>query len=202
MPQIEFFFDFISPFGYAASLRIDELAARHGRDCAWSSILLGVSVLKVMGMKPLPTIPLKGDYLKRDFTRYARRHGIVIARELGALPSNPVSAGRAFHWLKHAQPDAAKPFAKAVFEAYWREGLDIGEVETLLRCGEKAGVEREGLREALEGELAADFLRRAVEQSLARGVFGSPYFVVDGDEPFFGLEKMELMEEWLARGGW
>jgi 2-hydroxychromene-2-carboxylate isomerase len=32
-------------------------------------------------------------------------------------------------------------------------------------------------------------------------VFGSPFFVIDG-EPFFGLEKMELVEEWLASGGW
>ncbi len=202
MSQIEFFFDFVSPFGYAASLRIDGLAARHGRECMWSSMLLGVSVLKVMGMKPLPTIPLKGDYLKRDFARYARRHGIAIARELGAQPSNPVSAGRAFHWIMHTQPDAAKPFARAVFDTYWREGLDIGEAETLLRCGEKAGVGRKSLRDALEGPLAADLLRRAVEQSVGRGVFGSPYFIVDGDEPFFGLEKMELLDEWLSSGGW
>ncbi len=32
-------------------------------------------------------------------------------------------------------------------------------------------------------------------------MFGSPFFIVDG-ESFFGLEKMELMEEWLATGGW
>jgi acyl-coenzyme A synthetase/AMP-(fatty) acid ligase len=44
-------------------------------------------------------------------------------------------------------------------------------------------------------------LRAAVERSLARGVFGSPFFLV-GEEPFFGLEKMELLEEWLATGGW
>ena len=44
-------------------------------------------------------------------------------------------------------------------------------------------------------------LRAAVDRSLARGVFGSPFFIVDG-EPFFGLEKMELVDEWLASGGW
>lgn len=202
MRSIEFFFDFISPFGYAASLRIDDLAEKHGRDCIWSSMLLGVSVLKVMGMKPLPTIPLKGDYLKRDFSRYARRYNIAVARELGAPPANPVPAGRAFHWLRHVHPDTAKPFAREVLQAYWTQGQDIGETDTLLRLGESIGADQTTLRAAIEGEAGADLLRRAIEASLAKGVFGSPYFIIDGGEPFFGLEKMELMDEWLSTGGW
>ena len=40
-----------------------------------------------------------------------------------------------------------------------------------------------------------------LDESLEAGVFGSPFFIVDG-ESFSGLEKMELMEEWLATGGW
>ena len=63
---VEFFFDFISPFGYLASLRVDALAAAHGHATRWQSMLLGVSVLKVMGLKPLRETPLKGAYLQRD----------------------------------------------------------------------------------------------------------------------------------------
>ena len=48
-----FYFDFISPFGYFASLRVEALAARHGRTVDWHAMLLGVSVMKVMGLKPL-----------------------------------------------------------------------------------------------------------------------------------------------------
>ena len=62
---IEFYFDFISPFGYFASLRIDALAGRHGRRVDWYAIRLGVSVVKVMGLKPLLETPLKGAYLVR-----------------------------------------------------------------------------------------------------------------------------------------
>lgn len=202
MKKIEFFFDFISPFGYLASLRIDRLADKYARDCDWTSILLGVSVLKVMGMKPLPQTPLKGDYLKHDFRRYARRHGIRIGRELGTEPSNPLPAGRAFHWVKHTAPGLAKPFAAAVLAAYWRDGADIGRVETLEGIAGKIGLDPAALRDAVTGERGKDLLRRAVDRSLERGVFGSPFFIVDGREPFFGVEKMELMEEWLSSGGW
>ena len=77
-PPIEFWFDFISPFGWFASLRIDDLAAKHGRTVEWRSMLLGVSVMKVMGLKPLLDTPMKGDYVRRDAARYARRHGLVF----------------------------------------------------------------------------------------------------------------------------
>lgn len=202
MKKIDFFFDFISPFGYLASLCIDDLARKYDRDCEWTSILLGVSVLKVMGMKPMAQTPLKGDYLKHDFRRYARRNGIRIGRELGAEPSNPLPAGRAFHWVKQASPGLAKPFAAAVLDAYWRGGADIGKVETLEEIGEKVGLDPAALRDAVTGEIGRDLLRRAMDGSLERGVFGSPFFIVDGREPFFGVEKMDLMEEWLSSGGW
>ena len=98
--DIAFYFDFISPFGYFASLRIDDLAARHGRGADWNIILLGVSVMKVMGLKPLMETPLKADYIRREVPRYARRHGIAIGRELGGPMANPLASARAFTWIK------------------------------------------------------------------------------------------------------
>jgi len=43
--------------------------------------------------------------------------------------------------------------------------------------------------------------RQAVEASVALGVFGSPYFIVDG-EPFWGVDRIPMLEEWVRRGGW
>ncbi|MBI2225012.1 MAG: DsbA family protein, partial [Betaproteobacteria bacterium] len=68
---IDFYFDYSSPYGYFAAMKIDDLAARHGRSVNWKPILLG-AVFKVTGGKPLPSLPLKGDYAKRDMARSAR----------------------------------------------------------------------------------------------------------------------------------
>jgi 2-hydroxychromene-2-carboxylate isomerase len=75
---LNFYFDFISPYGWFASRRVEEIAARHGRTVEWHAMLLGVSVLKVMGLKPLLDTPLKGDYARRDVRRYARKHGLAL----------------------------------------------------------------------------------------------------------------------------
>lgn len=196
---VDFYFDFISPFGYLASLRIDALAEKYGRDCRWNSMLLGISVLKVMGMKPLPSYPLKGPYLARDLQRYLRRHGIVLNRP--PKPAKPISAARAFNWLKSRDEVLAKRFAKAALRAYWRDATDIGVAETVAEIAAGVGAARdEVLFQITEGEGDA-LLRAAVDRSIEAGVFGSPFVVVDG-EPFFGVEKLELVEEWLATGGW
>lgn len=215
-PQIEaleFHFDFISPFGFFASLRIDDLASRHGLETDWRSMLTGISVLKVMGLKPIPATPLKGDYIKREAERYCRRHAITLARDFTAKPSNPLFAGRTFHWVRTHQTDRAKAVAQALFATYWLEGRDIGELDLVLDIADAQGADRAALAQAHESGEASDLLRAAVDKSLAKGVFGSPFFLVPGSvathrpgqaspEPFFGVDKMELMEEWIATGGW
>jgi 2-hydroxychromene-2-carboxylate isomerase len=198
---LEFYFDFISPFGWLASLRVDALAARHGYETRWQSMLLGVSVLKVMGMKPLRQYPLKGDYLKHDLLRYLRRHEIKTARDLDSAPANPLAAGRIFHILDAADPALAKTVTRALLHAYWGEARDIGDADLAVAIASQAGADRNRLKDALASGEGDQLLRAAVDRSLARGVFGSPFFIVK-DEPFFGLEKMEILEEWLAERGW
>jgi 2-hydroxychromene-2-carboxylate isomerase len=199
---IDFYFDFISPFGYFASLRIDTLAAAHGRTVEWRSMLVGVTVLKVMGLKPLMEIPLRGAYLKHDAARYMRRHGIVLKRPIERPPSNPLIAGRAFHWLRAHAPDRARSAAAALFAAYWVEDIPLDSAE---RVAEIAGLgvdaDRRALLDGLASGEGADLLRHEVDASIARGIFGSPSFLVDG-ELFFGVEKLDLLTEWLAVGGW
>ena len=202
---LHFYFDFISPFGYFASLRIDALAARHGRRVLWHPMLLGVSVMKVMGLKPLLDTPLKGPYTARDVRRYARLHGITLGRATDAPMMNPLTTGRAFAWASRHHPDAAKALAQAMLHAYWHDGLDLSEPAALLGMVLPADVlatfSAAQLVVAAQSDEAAQLLRDEVDASLKAGVFGSPTVVVDG-EIFWGVDKLEQVETWLARGGW
>ncbi len=198
---LEFFFDFLSPFGYFASLRIDDIAARHGREVLWKPMLLGVSVLKVMGMKPIFDTPLKGAYIRHEALRFMRRHDITIARELVTPTMNPLPAARTFSWLQHHAPAYAKPFARCAFMTYWQRNRELLTAEVLGSVGVDAGVPPELIDNAIRDPEASRLLRHDVDGAIARGVFGSPFFMVDG-EPFFGCDKLELIDEWLRCGGW
>src|SRR5207253_1318179 len=73
---IDFYFDLISPYGYFASTQVEALAARYGRAVDWKPVLLGVTVMKVMGLPPLMQTPLKKDYLAKDKPRMAQLLGV------------------------------------------------------------------------------------------------------------------------------
>ena len=44
-------------------------------------------------------------------------------------------------------------------------------------------------------------LKSEVELAMANGVFGSPFVIVDG-EPFWGADRLAMVEEWLKTRGW
>jgi 2-hydroxychromene-2-carboxylate isomerase len=200
-PPLRFYFDFISPYAWFAARRIDALAARHGREVQWCSMLLGVSVLKVMGLKPLMDTPLKGDYLRADLLRHARREGLVLARDPAAPPMNPLVCARAFQWALRAQPAQAAPLALALMNAYWLQGLDFSEPAALAGAPLPEGLDASALVAGAASPEAAQALREAVDASLAAGVFGSPTVVVDG-QMFWGYDRLPDVDQWLSSGGW
>jgi 2-hydroxychromene-2-carboxylate isomerase len=198
---LHFYFDFISPFGYFAALRIEALAARYGRDVEWHAMLLGVSVMKVMGLKPLLDTPLKGDYIRREAERYMRRHGLVLKRKVDDKMMDPRNAGRAFYWLKKHKPELLAQSVHAIYKAYWIQGLDLSSAESIAEIISQLGIQTQWLTDGIQSIEAGQMLRSGVDESMKLGVFGSPTVLVDG-ELFWGVQSFELLDEWLKSGGW
>lgn len=184
---IDFYFDFSSPYGYLAANKIEALAAKYGRSVTWRPMLLGVA-FKATGSGPLPSIPLKGDYSKRDFLRSARFHGVPF-RVPEPFPVSTVAACRAFYSVR--DENERVKLAKALFRAYFVDNVNIGEAENVLKVA--AGV---GLTPDLNDQAVKDRTRAEVDAALAKGVFGSPYIIIDG-EPFWGVDRFDQIERWL-----
>ncbi len=195
---IDFYFDFSSPYGYLGSEKIGDLAARFGREVAWHPVLLGV-VFKAIGGAPLTTIPIKGDYSRHDFARSARYLGVPY-RMPSRFPIATQNAARAFLWLDEQDPKLARNFAHAAYRAYFAEDIDISDAERLLVIASSLGVDGDQLQAAIADPAIKERLRAQNEAALARGVFGSPFFFIDG-EPFWGVDRLPQMERWLERGG-
>jgi 2-hydroxychromene-2-carboxylate isomerase len=195
---IEFFFDFSSPYGYIASRLIDDVGARHGRVVMWRPILLG-AIFKITGMTPLPAIPLKGDYSLRDFARTARMHGVPFAMP-EPFPFSGVQANRAFYWLDGTDPAAARDLAFALYGAAFSGG-DIGGAAAVADIAATLGHDRDAVLAGMASPEAKDRTRAESDAAVARGVFGSPFIVVDG-EPFWGADRLDQVERWLSKGGW
>lgn len=195
---IDFYFDFTSPYGYLAAMRIDALAANYGRKVAWHPILLGV-VFKTTGASPLSTIPLKGAYSLHDIERTARFHGIPYKLPT-TFPLGTQAAARAMLWVDRSHgAGRAVAFAKEVYQAYFTDDVQIGEPMNLMRIGADMGLDPHALGEGMNSATIRDQLRSEIEWAIARGVFGSPFVIIDG-ESFWGFDRFGQIEALLKNG--
>jgi 2-hydroxychromene-2-carboxylate isomerase len=196
---IDFYFDFSSPYGYIAAAKVEALAAKHGRGVNWRPILLGAA-MKVTGGAPLPQIPLKGDYAKRDFVRSAKFHGVPF-RIPSSFPISTIAAVRAFYWAQGKDPARALALAKALYSAYFADDVDISRVEEVIRIAATAGFRAQDVAAGVADQAVKDKAKAEVNAAIAKGVFGSPFIVIDG-EAFWGMDRLDQAEKWLTTGGW
>ncbi len=194
---LDFYFDSSSPYGYFAAEQIDALAARHGRTVNWHPFLLGAT-FKLTGLGPLPGIPLKGAYSMHDIARSARFFGLPY-RQPSTFPIPTQHAARAFLWLYGRNPVQAKAFGLAAYRAYFVDDVNISDLGAVLDIAAGQGVDRDELSAVLAGSEIKAQLAAEVEQGIARGVFGSPFVIVDG-EPFWGADRLPQLERWLQDG--
>ena len=200
MQQIEFYFDPISPFAYLGSIQIERIAARLDRSVEWKPVLIGVTILKVMGLKPLPETPLKGPYLKHDAVRLAEYFDVPF-RYHGLTGINSLAALRAFVVLKERDAGLAKSLAQKIFSRLWVRGLNITGADDIAEEAKDLGIDVPALLRDIETDHAKDALKRQVDAAIQAGVFGVPYFVVDG-EPIWGVDRMWMVEHWATRHAW
>lgn len=194
---IDFYFDFSSPYGYLASEQIDALGARHGRAVMWHAIVLDAQFQPQGGMK-IPAAQMRTEYVRRDVERSSAYFGIPYKAPV-PYPVHTEHAARAFQWLSDRNPDEARSFAHAVFRAYFVEGRNIAETAVLLEIAEALKLDREDVSAAFSDAATKARLKAEIDLAEARGVFGSPFFIVEG-EGFWGNDRLPQLDRWLAKG--
>ena len=196
---VEFFFDFNSPYGYIAAHKIDDIAARHGRTVDWKPFLLG-ALFKVTGAVPLPQVPMKGEYARHDFARSARFHNVTYNPPKD-FPFSPTAASRAVYWAKAQDPAKAREMGLALYTAALGEGKDISSPDAVAEAAGRAGFDSAAVAAGIQDPAIKEQLKIVTDDAIEREVFGSPFFIVDG-EAFWGADRLDMVDRWLETGGW
>lgn len=194
---IEFYFDFSSPYSYIASEWVGALAARHARTVRWHAILLGAT-FQAAELKSPVSHPIKREYAMLDFERSARFAGVPLTMPQ-PFPIATQNAARLFWWL-HAQNESrAIAWARHGLRAYFTRGVKLNDPSALAGLAQEFGL-LQGEAEAVWNDpVWKDRLKQENERAIAAGVFGAPFFVIDG-EPFWGNDRRAQMERWLEKG--
>ena len=194
---IDFYFDFSSPYSYIASEWVEALAARHGRTVRWHAVLLGVT-FRAAELKSPVDHPIKREYALRDFARSARAEGVPYTQP-ERFPISTHNAARVFWWLCGSDPSRSIAWARACFRAYFGRGVDLSDPQALKGLAAEFGLDPDVAEAVGSDPLWKERLRQANEAAIAAGVFGAPFFVVDG-EPFWGNDRKAQIERWLTHG--
>ncbi len=127
---------------------------------------------------------------------WAQYEGLVLNQPT-VFPLNSVRAMRGcFVALDQGRLPA---YARACFEAYWRDGKDISKPELLGPVAAAAGLDETAFLAGINDDAVKQRLFDGTDEAIARGVFGSPTFFLNGDDMYFGNDRLELIRAAIAR---
>lgn len=195
---IEFYFDFSSPFGYFAATKIKDIGDEFGREILWKPFMIGAA-LKVTGGMPLPMIPLKGDYSSKDMERTSRQFKIPY-KVPSKFPISSQAPCRLIYWMQTVAPEKQEEAILKLYQAYFLEDLDISTPEVAAKVLSTVNGTEEELIALTQHPAMKQRLKDECNLAIEKGVFGSPFIIVDG-EPFWGFDRLEQVREWLRTGG-
>ena len=193
--QVEFFFDYGSPFSYLADTQLAALERRTRATVVYRPMLLG-AVLKETGNASPITVPAKGRYMGVELHRWAKRYGVPFAANK-FFPINTMRLMRGAVAAQHAECFAE--YHRAIYPAFWVEGANFGEPEVIRTVLDKAGLNADRILARIEEPDIKEQLRLNTEEAVRRGVFGAPTFFV-GEEMFWGNDRWMFVEEALTQG--
>ena len=113
------------------------------------------------------------------------------------FPVNSVKAMRGCLWLE--PQGQLVPFATAVFEAYWGRDEDISQDAVLAAICKQCGIDAEAFFAGIATSDIKAQLKANTEALIRRGGFGSPTIFVNGEDMYFGNDRLPLVREALLR---
>jgi 2-hydroxychromene-2-carboxylate isomerase len=186
--KLEFFYDYVSPYSYLANSQVTKVA---GSKLVYRPMFLG-AVMQATGNRPPGALEVKGNYLRKDIARWAKRYGIAYNRN----PKFPLNTLKALRLAIVARQEGVfDRIHGALFDASFVHQLDLDDDEVLVEIMDTAGLKNATFARIQE-QSVKDEVKANSEEAISRGAFGAPTFYV-GDEMFFGNDRFEFIEEAL-----
>jgi 2-hydroxychromene-2-carboxylate isomerase len=203
MNDLLFYFDFISPYAYVAWNAVYAIAARAPVPGHVVPVpILLAALLDANGQKGPAEIPSQRIYTFKDAYRKGHRLGLPPLVPPPSHPFNPLVALRVASLARFDEPTgepALRRLIDALFAAAWRDGKSIEGKADVAAIASSAGFDGHALIGEAETAEAKARLKHRTADALARGGFGVPTLVVDG-EIYRGIDSLDLVEGHLHGG--
>jgi len=200
MPStIAYYFTPVSPFTYLGHERFTEIAERHHAVVHVKPIDLG-KVFAVSGGLPVKQrAPQRQAYRLVELARWRDHLQVPLTLQPKYFPVAQDAACRLIVAAQQESETAAMRLAGAFMKACWAEERNLADEPTLRAIATEQGFDANALS-TLAADAAIDARYQAnTAEAIDRQVFGSPFYLVDG-EPFWGQDRLDLLEKKLVAG--
>ena len=195
MRQIDYYFAPMSPFTYLAGAQLEDIAARHGAAIRYIPIDAPALFPRTGGQTLAERHASRKDYRMQELRRQARKRGMPLVLQPPYFPVNPAPASYAIIAASRATGGDLPGLVRGFLRAVWVEERNIADDEVVRDLLAKNGFDPAiADRDMLA---AAEIYVANLEEAVARGVFGVPFYIVD-QEKFWGQDRLDDLDLHLA----
>ncbi len=193
--KVEFFFDFMSPYSYLASTRVEAMVVGAGGSVTWRPCFLP-ALLKATDNRGPGQNPAKIPWLMKDLADWADFLGLPPIKIPETFPFLATQANRCA--LVAIDEGKGPAFCVEMFAAIWRDGRDPNDPSVLTDVLRTVGLDAERVLPLAASQPLKDRLKADSEEAVRRGAFGVPTFFI-GDEMFVGNDRLDFLVRRLTK---
>ena len=181
--KIDFYFDFISPYTYLAHRKIQSVS----KDIKinYKPILLG-GLHNSQGIKAPAFIKPKLKHMMNDCVLIAKKNKLNFTWN-SKFPLNTINLMRGYLYINS---DIRDIYTNIMFDAYWKDNLDISNEEILINLLDKCKIKKDEFLNGIKDQKIKDELKNETKDARDKEIFGAPTFIVN-EKIFWGQDRLE-----------
>lgn len=202
MDVIEYYYALASPWSFIGNGKLQEIADEFGLKI--DPIIIDYDeMFTAAETVPLPNRPrLRKEYRLVDLERWAAFRNVPFNVEpqfyQGEVEEPNERDGALMVVAAKAGGLDSLKLAHAFSRALWAEERFPFTRDELIAIATAEGFDGEVLWEQSRSDTIAESYANNTRQSIERGVFGMPFYIVEG-QPYWGQDRLELIEHQLSR---
>ncbi len=205
--KVEIWSDIVCPFCYIGKrkfeMALENFSAKEEVEIEWKSFQLdpemdnstGLNVHEYLGKRKGGTTA-DGKRMNDQMTAIAKEVGLHYDFD-NAIINNTMAAHRLLHFAK--EKGLQNELKERIFKAYYTEGKDTADTETLVQLASEVGLEKSEARKVLVENLYEKEVREDQYHAFQLGVQGVPFFVFNQKYAVSGAQAPEVFAQVLDK---
>ena len=181
--EIDFYFDFISPYSYLAHLKIKTIK---NTNFNYKPVLVG-GLHNLQGITAPAFIKPKLKHMISDCNLIAKKEKSNFFWN-SKFPINSLNIMRGYLFINDKVKNL---YLNEIFDAYWKDNLDISDEKILKSLLKKCEINSNNFFDGINNPNIKEELKTITQEAHDKEIFGAPTFVVN-NKIFWGQDRLEF----------